>query len=286
LWDGGATFSNRAVPARDLITFPSGVLGVDPVRLPVLGQGDGWLAFSKPADMAFGKDVFSPASPDLLPALQEAVAAQKPQLISLGIAHVGRVHPVETAASGVVVFATNPKAETRLRNAVGSRQWEFVYDLLAQQTSSDAPVALTCDLPLVRHATEPRMTVSHATGKKCETVFTPLHSFGRWTRWEARSAENRPHQVRVHAWECGLHVPGDGLYGRVPRVYLSQIKRRYRPGRRDERPLHPSLCLHLREIAFPEAGGQMVRIECARPKTLEVMQRRLEEAAGTRAPAG
>lgn len=269
------------MPTCDLITFPAGALGVDPVRLPVLARGDGWLAFSKPADLAFGKDVLCPSAPDLLPAMMAAVTAKKPQLVALGIEHVGRVFPVETAASGVVVIATNPETETRMRNAVGSRKWEFVYDFLAQQTAAGAPTAMTCDLPLVRHATELRMLVSHAGGKKCETMFTPMHSFGRWTRWEARSAENRPHQVRVHAWECGLHIPGDGVYGRVPRVYLSQIKRRYRPSQREERPLHPSLCLHLREVAFPDANGAIIRVEVARPKTLAVMQRRLEEAAGS-----
>lgn len=126
------------------------------------------------------------------------------------------------------------------------------------------------------------MAVSHAAGRKCVTVFTPVRVFGRWTRWEARTHENRPHQVRLHAWECGLAIPGDGLYGRVPRVYLSQLKRRYRPGSEDERPLHPSLCLHLREVAFPDADGRIVRLEVSPPKTFAVMERRLEQAAGPR----
>lgn len=265
---------------HDMITFPSRELGLDPVRLPILERGNGWIAFSKPAGIAVGGDTLEATSPDLGAALVRALAAGKPQLGRLEITFAGRVHVLDALATGAVVFALSPEAEAKMRNAVGSRQWEFVYDVLAQTTNRPEGEPVGCDLPLVRHGVEPRMVVSHAAGKRCHTSFKPLRPLGRWTLWEARTRDNRPHQVRVHAAESGLRIPGETVYGGIPRVFLSDLKPRYRPGRGDERPLHASLCLHLREIAGTDANGAAFRVSAPRPKSFDVLVRRLEEAAG------
>ncbi len=240
------------------------------------------MALGKPAAMRVGPDLLAASAPDLLAAVKAALAAGKRQLLNLRIAHVGRVHSVEAAASGAVILAVTPEAEVRLRNAAGSRRWEFVYDVIAQNTGAEQPAPLTCDLPLASHASEPRVVVSHASGKKCKTVFTPVQALGRWTLWEARTRENRPHQIRIHAHECGLHVPGDFVYGRTRRILLSQLKRGYRPGRDEERPLYAHPCLHVREIMVAAGPETVVGVQAPRPRTFEVLLRRLEAAAGPR----
>jgi len=265
--------------ARECITFPAGVLGAEPARLPVLARGEGWMALAKPAGVSVGSEALEPTAADLIGALQSALAAGKPQLLRLGITHAGRVHHIDAAATGAVVLALGAEAEARSRNDVGSQRWEFVFDVLAEANVGDEPAPLTCDLPLVRHATEPRMVVSHATGKKCATTFTPVRSLGRWGLWEARTQDNRPHQIRVHARESGLRIPGENTYGRVPRVFLSQLKSKYRAGGDDERPLHPGLALHLREIGFRGAAEAAIRVVAERPKSFEVLLRRLADSA-------
>src|SRR5690606_2721223 len=108
-----------------------------------------------PPGLAIGPDAFAPEASDLLAAIRAAIAAGKRQLLEQGVTRAGRVHPVDTAASGVVVLALTAEAEARLRNAVGSRQWEFVYDLVTE-VSPDLPAgALTCDLPVAAHREQP-----------------------------------------------------------------------------------------------------------------------------------
>jgi 23S rRNA pseudouridine1911/1915/1917 synthase len=264
--------------AADMLTFPAGALGVDPVRLPIIAREEGWLALNKPAGLAVGADPLEAQHADLVSALSAAITAGKPQLAKLGISYVGRVHGLDAVATGVAVLALSPAAETDMRNAVGSQRWEFVYDVLAQTGKHAEDIAIACDLPLARHATEPRMIVSRATGKKCATHFTPARSLGRWTLWEARTRDNRPHQVRVHASERDLRVPGESTYGSVPRVFLSDLKSKYRAGRDLERPLHPSIAMHLREVRFTTSGGVETHVTTPRPKSFEVLLRRLAEA--------
>jgi 23S rRNA-/tRNA-specific pseudouridylate synthase len=267
------------MPARDCLTFPAGVLGAEPARLPVLARGDDWIALAKPAGVSVGSEALEPTAADLLVALQGALAAGKPQLLTLGITHAGRVHHIDAAATGVVVLALGAGAEARLRNDVGSHRWEFVFDVLAEANVGDEATPLTCDLPLVRHASEPRMVVSHATGRKCATTFGPVRSLGRWALWEARTRDNRPHQIRVHARESGLRIPGENTYGRVPRVFLSQLRVKYRAGRDDERPLHPGLAVHLREIVFTGPDQTAIRVVAEPPKSFAVLLRRLADSA-------
>lgn len=266
--------------STELITFPAGVLSADPIRLPVLGRGVGWLALFKPAGVGLAPEALETGVGNIESALVSAIGAQKPQLTALGLTYAGHVHHLDFDASGVAIFATSAQDEARMRNDWGSQRWEFVFDLLTETGRSEGEKAVTCRLPLARHPAEPRMVVSHAGGRKCETAFAPVRSFGRWACWEARTRENRPHQIRVHASESHLRISGENTYECVGSVFLSELKRKYRPGRDEERPLHPGLCLHLREVRFPGESGRTESVAAARPKSFSVLLRRLEEAGG------
>jgi 23S rRNA-/tRNA-specific pseudouridylate synthase len=115
------------------------------------------------------------------------------------------------------------------------------------------------------------MVVSHRGGRKCATVFTRREAWGRYSLWEARTGDNRPHQVRIHAAESRLRIPGEHLYVRVRLPYLSALKRDYRPGSGDEQPLHGPLCLHLREVRFPAPDGSIVTVEAPRPRSFSAL---------------
>lgn len=260
----------------DLITFPPGVLGTEPLRLPVLARGAGWFAIAKPAGLLLASDAFhAEEAPSIVAAIHAAALAGKAQLASLGIGGCARIHTLDAEVSGAAVLASTEETAALLRNHIGSGRWEFVHELITE--AHDGPDELLCELPLVRHETEPEMVVSHRAGKRCRTQFKLVRRLGRHALWQATTAESRPHQVRVHAAESGLRIVGESLYARVRQVYVSSLKRGYRPGHDDERPLHPGLALHLRVVRALPGSRPNVAAEAPLPKSMTALIRRLDE---------
>lgn len=260
-----------------MITFPPGVLSAEPVRLDVLARGAGWFAIDKPPGLLLAPDAVHPEdAQSIVAAIHQAAAAGKPQLAALDIGGCARIHAMDAEVSGVAVLATDPSAAATLRDALGSGRWRFHYEFVAE--AADAPAQLECDLPLVRHGGQPRIIVSHRGGKRCRTAFLRLQALGSHALWSAVTAENRLHQVRVHAAECGLRIPGETVYGRVRPVFLSSLKRGYRRGAEDERPLHAGLALHLHRVSLGQ-GSELIDVESPRPKSLAALVRRLEDRA-------
>ena len=98
--------------------------------------------------------------------------------------------------------------------------------------------------------------------------------------WTATTTFDRLHQVRVHAAESGLPIVGESRYAKTTPIFLSEIKRNYRPagdGTRVEPPLYGELCLHLARIAFPGADGKPVVVEAPLPKPFAVLLKKLAE---------
>lgn len=260
----------------DVITFPPGILTPEPLRLPVLAQGEGWFAIGKPAGLLLAADVFhAEDAPSIVGAIHAAALAGKPQLAALGISGCARVHTLDAELSGAALLASTEEVAALLRNHIGSARWEFVHDLVTE--AFDGPGEIVCELPLVRHETEPEMIVSHRAGKRCRTTFTLKERLGRYARWEAHTLENRPHQIRVHAAESGLRIVGEMHYARVRRVFLSSLKRGYRAGRDEERPLHRDIALHLRVVRALAGSRPAVSAEMPLPKTFTALIRRLGE---------
>jgi 23S rRNA pseudouridine955/2504/2580 synthase len=139
---------------------------------------------------------------------------------------------------------------------------------------------IVCELPLAPHATEPRMIVSNTTGKKTTTTFRLEKRFRGYAVWTATTTFDRLHQIRIHAAESALPIVGESRYAKTAPIYLSEIKRNYRPagdGTRIEPPLYGELCLHLARIAFPGADGRPVVVEAPLPKPFAVLLKKLAE---------
>jgi len=239
--------------AAPFISFPEGFLGSRPRKFELLTNRADCFAVNKPAGMACYQHDWALGRPDFSMALRRSLLEGKPQLARLGIEGVFRVYNLEAEASGALLYAKTEEAEARYRNAFGAEQMDFLFHLLVRPEGEDPE--RVCALPVARHFEEPRMAVSHKTGKKCETRFRRLRRYGPYELWEARSRQLRLHQVRLHAAESGLRIVGDPLYGANEQLYLSRIKRDYRPGRRPERPLRQGLCLHLLRVEAPAFGS-------------------------------
>jgi len=264
-------------PLPDAIGFPPPLLGEQPLRLDVLGAVPGqWLALDKPTDVLPEAHRWYPERPDLLAALNEQVAAEKPELAPLEIAKAGSVYKAEPEVSGVLLLATGEEAYKGLRDAYGSGLFTFTFQFLAKDDGGKAE--RTCELPLAMHRTQPRGLVSHESGKKCVTHFLRLERLGGFGWWEARTTYVRTHQIRLHAAEVGLPIVGDRLYRGPKPIMLSDLKRDYR-SRGEESPLYGGLCLHLNglEVAAPDWA---FTLESPLPKGFNVLLRRIRRHLG------
>jgi len=262
--------------ADDFLSFPPDTLDREPLRLPIVARGPGWLALMKPAGVPWTPDPWIPRTSDLVREVRRQLRDGKPQLGRLGIAAFHGIAGPDLVASGLVLCAIDAAENERLANALGSGQVELTYRFVTMGRPAESEIV--CELPMAPHATESRMLISHATGKKTATTFRLEQRFRGYAVWSATTTFDRLHQIRLHAAESGLPIMGESRYAKIPSVLLSEIKRDYRPkpGRAEE-PIYGELALHLARIAFPGTGGAMVTVEAPLPKAFAVLLKRFAE---------
>lgn len=257
------------------ISFPEGYVGARPTTFPLLVDDLDFFAINKPAQLACYQHEWTQGMPDVSMALKRELLNGKPQLARLGIAGVYRLFRLDAHESGALMYAKNSEAEVSLRNAVGSRQFIFRYHILAHTESEERQ--FSCDLPVAKHFHQHRALVSHSTGKKCETHFKYLRNFGQFQLWEAETRDDRLHQVRLHAAENGLRIVGDKQYGGFDELFLSKMKKGYRPNSEREKALYDGVCVHLVNIEFDIPDRDIKPVHAPLPKRFATMLKRLEE---------
>jgi 23S rRNA pseudouridine1911/1915/1917 synthase len=262
------------MPSDDYLGFPVPLLGWAPVRLPVLFDDGQRIALAKPPGVLAQQDSWFPRLPVLVEAIRHQAAAGKPEFKRLRIGQAGlwAVTDLDPELAGPVLFARDREQAEVLRNALGSGEFLFSYELV---TSAAPPSeALSCDLPLARHSRQPCMLVSHTSGKRSETAFETVEVRGGYAVIRASTHFPRRHQVLLHAYESGLPVLGDTVYARTPPLLLSRLKRNYRPHPdREERPLLDGPACYLRELQI----GDSCRIQMAPPSRWRGLLKQLEK---------
>lgn len=230
-----------------MIGFPPPLLGDQPVRLPVGRVGEGLLAIALPGDVLSEAHPLYAGRPSIIAGLQAQLRQGKPELERLGMEVALAVNFLEPETSGLLLVGITRAGVQQWRNAFGSSQLSFTYEFVAL-AGADLPEEITCDLPVARHKREERMLISHKTGKKSRTVFRRVATRGAYALWTAETTLPRMHQVRLHAMECGLRIPGEPLYGQEPPLTWAQLKGR---DGKDE-PIAARVLVHLARIA----GGE------------------------------
>ncbi len=262
------------------ISFPERYLGERSVKFPLAVDHPGYFAIGKPAGIACFQHDWNVGKPDISMALRREILNEKPQLRALGLEGLFRIYKLDTEISGSLLYAKTEKWEEILRNAFGSRQLVFRYHLLVSTESEERE--LFCNLPIAIHSNGKRMLVSHKTGKKCETRFQYLRSYGRYQLWEAETRDFRTHQIRIHAAESGLATVGESQYAQGERILLSMIKRGYRRGSGPEKPLYEPLCLHLVSVEFEIPNQELPGVFAPLPKGFETLLKKLDLHKGPR----
>ncbi len=262
------------------ISFPERYLGERSLKFPLLVDHPGYFAINKPAGIACFQHDWNVGKPDISMALRRELLNEKPQLKTLGVEGLFRVFKLDVELSGVLLFAKTVEWEEKLRNAFGSRQLVFRYHILVSTEREERE--FDCNLPIAVHSNGKKMLVSHKTGKKCETRFSFLRSYGRYQLWEAETRDLRAHQIRVHAAERDLMIVGETEYSKGDCIFLSMIKKGYRRGSEPENPIYDHLCSHLVSVDFEIPEVHCPGAYAPLPKGFETLLKKLDLYKGPR----
>lgn len=178
------------------------------------------------------------------------------------------VHRLDRDTSGVLLFARDAESHRLLNMAFEAGSIGKTYLALVE----GAPLwdEQTMDLPLRTNVDRRHRTVADpGRGKPAVTHYRVIERLGPYSLVEARPETGRTHQIRVHLAAAGAACAVDELYGSGHPVLLSGIKRKYRQGAREERPLLARLGLHASKLVFEHPGtGEAIEIEADLPKDI------------------
>jgi RluA family pseudouridine synthase len=249
------------------------------LEIEVLHRGAGFAAVAKPPGLAVAAERNKGSETPLLDAIARALAVDKVMV----------VHRLDRETSGVLLVATEAEAHRALSIAFQKRQVEKTYLALVRGAPHESEGEV--DAPL-----EPdpgragKMRVARAgDGKRALTRWSVRARFRGFTLLEVRPETGRMHQIRVHLQRAGLPLAVDPAYGGAAGIFLSELKRGYKPSRdREEPPVIGRVTLHAERLSFADpAGGARVEVRAEPPadlrRALDLLER---HAPGSRAAPG
>lgn len=182
-------------------------------------------------------------------------------------------HRLDKDTSGVLVLAKNPEGYKHLSLQFQNREVEKIYHAIVHGPTNFE--AFKVDLPLLVKG-KGVVKWDASSGKESNTYFTTLKNFKAFSLIKCMPVTGRRHQIRVHLKHSKHSIVADTMYeGEF--VFLSHIKRKYKPGKREERPIINRTALHACSISFKTLEDEVVKIEAPYPKDFSVLLKQLEK---------
>ncbi len=182
-------------------------------------------------------------------------------------------HRLDKDTSGVLVLAKKPEPYKHLSIQFQERKVAKIYHAVVHgQTNFNSS---EINLPLLVK-NKGIVKWDPKNGKESNTYFRTMQNFRHCSLVECKPVTGRRHQIRVHLKYNEHPIVADTKYD-GEYLYLSQIKRRYKHGNREERPLISRIALHAYSISFKNMDGKNITIEAEYPKDFKVLIRQLEK---------
>jgi RluA family pseudouridine synthase len=183
-------------------------------------------------------------------------------------------HRLDKETSGAMIIAKDPETYRFVSMQFEHRQVKKVYHAIVDGTHIFNELLI--DLPIL-NAGKGNVMISRGEGKRAETYFQSIKYFKHYTLIEARPVTGRMHQIRIHLATQRASISGDDMYGGKP-VFLSQIKRGYRPNKNEEeQPIMKRFALHSREVTFKISETETKTFTAEYPKDFGVLLKLLEK---------
>jgi 23S rRNA pseudouridine955/2504/2580 synthase len=225
----------------------------------IIFENEDYLAINKPAGISTLED-----------------RTNENHLLSIARVHFGDIqvcHRLDKDTSGVLIFAKSPESYRHLSMQFQNRQVDKTYHAVVHgQTDFDHQIV---DVPLETR-NHGKVRWDHKTGKESITHFSTIQNFKSNSLLACVPVTGRRHQIRVHFNYLNYSIVADTMYG-GELIYLSQIKRKYKPGQRDERPIMDRMALHARNIKFKSTSNREISIEADYPKDFNILLKQLKK---------
>lgn len=234
-----------------------------------LYEDDALIAFDKPSGLLVAPDRWDKGLVNLMGLIHEQLSPT-----------IFNVHRLDKDTSGIVLCAKTKPALDVLTGQFQSRTAKKRYVALIR--GNPAWTELRVDAALAPDVNVPGRTHVAKHGKAAVTLFRVLTTWRGWTLIEALPETGRTHQIRVHAQHAGIPIVGDPFYSDGQGLFLSSIKRKYKPKRdQPERPLLGRLALHAQSLTVVHPHLQTpLTIESPLPDDFEVALKYLRKFAG------
>jgi len=188
------------------------------------------------------------------------------------------VHRIDRDTSGVVVFAKTAIAHSRLCQQFLQRGVKKVYlGVVEGVVGNDRG---TVNLPIGIHPRKKGvMQVDLKAGREAITQYEVVERFTDSTLIKVEPKTGRTHQIRVHLHAVGHPLLVDPIYGNRSAIYLSQLKRNFKPKPGEpEKPLLARLSLHASCLSLIHpTEGKEVTFEAKLPKDMEILIKNLRK---------
>lgn len=238
-----------------------------PVPWIVLFEDDDYIAINKPPGLLSIPDRFDKNLPNAL----EMLRRSRDVLV---------VHRIDRQTSGVLIFAKNRDAHRSLCRAFEQHTVLKVYLAIVEGVVQNS--AGTIDAPLRAHTTiAGAMMVDRHRGRPAVSRYEVIERYRSHTLLKVFPETGRQHQIRVHLKSVGHSLVVDDVYGHRSSLYLSEIKKNYKPKAGvPERPLISRLTLHSTALSFCHyRTGQTVLVESPAPKDFRSVIQQLRRAS-------
>ncbi len=233
-------------------------------NIKIVYEDEDYIVVNKPSGLLTIPDRFDKQQKNLFDILKE----HYPQLYI--------THRIDKDTSGIVCFAKNSQAHKELSKMFENRTVEktylgLVYGKLVQQHGK-------IELPISENKNNPaKVKIDFKNGKPSITEYKVLELFKDYSLLEIKPLTGRRHQIRIHLATIGYPIVADNLYSNKNALYLSEIKKNYKP-KPDQKPLISRCALHAYKIKFLHfRTNEFLEVVAPLAKDLEITLKYLRE---------